>query len=163
MPRIDTPRLALIPATPQTLRAELEPLGFEVRWVPMNAVGRAGHIVAEHRPAAGKARGRRLRDVPGDSTRPITDRAKESLFNILGNDIEEASLLDLFAGTGSVGIEALSRGASFVRFIDLQRKRDALAAGKADAFVDPAGCKSYYQASYSSFRGALARQQATAK
>jgi 16S rRNA (guanine966-N2)-methyltransferase len=74
------------------------------------------------RVIAGKARGHRLRDVPGDSTRPITDRAKESLFNILGSDIEGASLLDLFAGTGSVGIEALSRGASFVRFIDLQRQ-----------------------------------------
>jgi len=74
------------------------------------------------RVIAGKARGRRLRDVPGDTTRPITDRAKESLFNILGVDIEDASMLDLFAGTGSVGIEALSRGASFVRFIDLQRQ-----------------------------------------
>ena len=43
---------------------------------------------------------------------------KESLFNIVGGDIEEAAFLDLFAGTGSVGIEALSRGASFARFID---------------------------------------------
>lgn len=71
---------------------------------------------------SGKARGHRLRSVPGDATRPITDRAKESLFNILGADIEGASLLDLFGGTGSVGIEALSRGAAFVRFIDLQRQ-----------------------------------------
>lgn len=70
------------------------------------------------RVIAGTARGRRLRSVPGDSTRPITDRTKESLFNILGADIQGASLLDLFAGTGSVGIEALSRGASFVLFID---------------------------------------------
>ena len=67
---------------------------------------------------AGIARGRRLRSVPGDTTRPITDRAKESLFNILAGDLVEASFLDLFGGTGSVGIEALSRGASFVRFID---------------------------------------------
>lgn len=71
---------------------------------------------------SGIARGRRLLDVPGDMTRPITDRAKESLFNILGADIEEASFLDLFAGTGSVGIEALSRGANFARFIDSQRQ-----------------------------------------
>jgi 16S rRNA (guanine(966)-N(2))-methyltransferase RsmD len=70
----------------------------------------------------GTARGRRLRDVPGDSTRPITDRTKESLFNILGNDILDATFLDLFAGTGSVGIEALSRGAKFVRFNDLNRQ-----------------------------------------
>lgn len=70
------------------------------------------------RVIAGKARGRKLRSVPGDSTRPITDRTKESLFNILGADIQDSSLLDLFAGTGSVGVEALSRGAKFVRFID---------------------------------------------
>ncbi|RPI30069.1 MAG: 16S rRNA (guanine(966)-N(2))-methyltransferase RsmD [Chloroflexota bacterium] len=70
---------------------------------------------------AGKARGRRLKAVPGDSTRPITDRVKESLFDIIGADIQGARLLDLFAGTGSVGIEALSRGAAFVRFLDLNR------------------------------------------
>lgn len=69
----------------------------------------------------GTARGRRLRDVPGDSTRPITDRTKESLFNIIGNEIQEATFLDLFAGTGSVGIEALSRGAKFVCFNDINR------------------------------------------
>jgi 16S rRNA (guanine(966)-N(2))-methyltransferase RsmD len=70
---------------------------------------------------AGKARGKRLKDVPGDITRPITDRVKEALFNILAGDIVGACLLDLFGGTGSVGLEALSRGASFVRFIDLNR------------------------------------------
>ncbi len=70
---------------------------------------------------AGKAKGLRLQDVPGDITRPITDRVKENLFNILGPDIEEADFLDLFGGTGSVGIEALSRGAKFVRFVDLHR------------------------------------------
>ena len=70
---------------------------------------------------SGKARGIRLKMVPGDITRPITDLVKEALFNILGQDIEDASLLDLFGGTGSVGIEALSRGAAFCRFIDLNR------------------------------------------
>ncbi len=74
--------------------------------------------MANPRIIGGKARGMRLQPVPGDSTRPITDRVKEALFNILGNDIQGASLLDLFGGTGSVGIEALSRGASFVRFLD---------------------------------------------
>lgn len=59
--------------------------------------------------------------VPGDSTRPITDRAKEALFNILGTGIQGSSFLDLFAGTGSVGIEALSRGAKRVLLIDLER------------------------------------------
>ncbi|MEJ2597359.1 MAG: 16S rRNA (guanine(966)-N(2))-methyltransferase RsmD [Anaerolineales bacterium] len=71
---------------------------------------------------AGKARGRKLRSVPGDATRPITDRVKENLFNILGADVQDSTWLDLFAGTGSVGIEALSRGADFVRFNDLQRQ-----------------------------------------
>ncbi len=74
------------------------------------------------RVIAGKARGRKLNAVPGDSTRPITDRTKESLFNILGADVRDSRWLDLFAGTGSVGIEALSRGAAFVRFIDIVRQ-----------------------------------------
>ncbi len=70
---------------------------------------------------AGTARGLRLQDVPGNVTRPITDRVKEALYNILGSDIQDAAMLDLFGGTGSVGIEALSRGASFVRFCDKDR------------------------------------------
>lgn len=74
------------------------------------------------RVIGGKARGKRLRPVPGDTTRPVTDRVKVSLFNILGADIEGATLLDLFAGTGSIGIEALSRGAAYVRFLDLNRR-----------------------------------------
>jgi 16S rRNA (guanine(966)-N(2))-methyltransferase RsmD len=77
--------------------------------------------VSNPRIIAGKARGRRLEMVPGDITRPITDRVKEALFNIFGADILDASLLDLFGGTGSVGLEALSRGANFVRLVDLNR------------------------------------------
>jgi 16S rRNA (guanine(966)-N(2))-methyltransferase RsmD len=70
---------------------------------------------------SGVARGIRLKVAPGDITRPITDRVKEALFNIIGSDIFDSSFLDLFGGTGSVGIEALSRGAKFSRFIDLNR------------------------------------------
>lgn len=70
------------------------------------------------RVIAGKAKGVRLVSVPGRSIRPIMDRAKQALFDILGADIENASFLDLFGGIGSVGIEALSRGAALVRFID---------------------------------------------
>ncbi len=70
------------------------------------------------RVIAGSARGQRLASVPGDVTRPITDRVKESLFNIIGMDIREAVFLDLFAGTGAVAIEALSRGAAWARLID---------------------------------------------
>jgi len=64
----------------------------------------------------GSVKGFRLKDVSGDSTRPITDMVKESLFNILGPDIEDAVIWDLFGGTGSVGLEALSRGEAFVLF-----------------------------------------------
>lgn len=70
---------------------------------------------------AGQARGHKLRAVPGEGTRPITDRAKEALFNIIREDLPGAAFLDLFAGTGSVGIEALSRGAALARFVDRQR------------------------------------------
>jgi 16S rRNA (guanine966-N2)-methyltransferase len=59
--------------------------------------------------------------VPGESTRPVPDRVKEALFNILGNDIEGTAFWDVFAGTGSVGIEALSRGAGRAYFTDNDR------------------------------------------
>lgn len=67
----------------------------------------------------GSAKGRKLKSVKGDTTRPITDRAKQALFNILGDDVRDTRWLDLFAGTGAVGIEALSRGASEVTFVDM--------------------------------------------
>ncbi len=73
------------------------------------------------RVISGTAKGRKLRSVPGDLTRPITDRVKEALFNILGADVLDSIWWDLFGGTGAVGIEALSRGAAFVRFTDLNR------------------------------------------
>lgn len=73
------------------------------------------------RVISGKAKGRKLKAVPGDTTRPITDRTKEALFNILATDVVDANWWDLFGGTGAVGIEALSRGAAFVRFSDLNR------------------------------------------
>ena len=73
------------------------------------------------RVISGKAKGRKLKSVPGDTTRPITDRVKEALFNIIAGDVIDSNWWDLFAGTGAVGIEALSRGASFVRFSDSNR------------------------------------------
>ena len=73
------------------------------------------------RVIAGKAKGRKLKSVPGDTTRPITDRVKESLFNILAGDVVDSNWWDMFAGTGAVGIEALSRGAALVRFSDSSR------------------------------------------
>jgi 16S rRNA (guanine966-N2)-methyltransferase len=74
------------------------------------------------RVIAGKAKGRKLRSVPGDVARPVTDRVKESLFNILGDEVVDALFLDLFAGTGSVGIEALSRGAQRAVFVERNRR-----------------------------------------
>lgn len=73
------------------------------------------------RVISGAAKGRKLKSVPGDTTRPITDRVKEALFNILAGDVIDSTWWDVFAGTGAVGIEALSRGAAFVRFTDLNR------------------------------------------
>lgn len=73
------------------------------------------------RVISGKAKGRKLRSVPGDTTRPITDRVKEALFNIIAGDVIDSHWWDLFGGTGAVGIEALSRGAAFVRFTDSNR------------------------------------------
>lgn len=73
------------------------------------------------RVIAGSAKGRRLKMVPGDSTRPVMDRVKEALFSILGRSIVDSNFLDLFAGTGSVGIEALSRGAKHALFIEVDR------------------------------------------
>jgi 16S rRNA (guanine(966)-N(2))-methyltransferase RsmD len=73
------------------------------------------------RVISGRAKGRRLKKVPGDTTRPIMDRVKENLFNIFGDQVAGTRWLDLFAGTGQVGIEALSRGAAAVVFIDNAR------------------------------------------
>jgi 16S rRNA (guanine(966)-N(2))-methyltransferase RsmD len=73
------------------------------------------------RVISGTAKGHKLKSVPGDITRPITDRVKEALFNILGADVIDSFWWDMFGGTGAVGIEALSRGAAFVRYTDLNR------------------------------------------
>ncbi len=78
------------------------------------------------RVIAGAYKGRRLTAPSGMATRPTADRIKESIFNILAGDIIKKRVLDLFAGTGALGIEALSRGASFAVFVDKQKA--ALAA-----------------------------------
>ncbi|MCC7354429.1 MAG: 16S rRNA (guanine(966)-N(2))-methyltransferase RsmD [Anaerolineae bacterium] len=70
------------------------------------------------RVIAGEAKGHPLLSVPGQATRPIADRVKTALFDILGASVEGCRFLDLFGGTGSVGIEALSRGAAEVVFVE---------------------------------------------
>ncbi len=78
------------------------------------------------RVVAGRWRGRRLTAPAGDVVRPTTDRVKEALFSILGDTVREALVLDLCCGSGGLGIEALSRGASRAVFVD--QERHALAA-----------------------------------
>lgn len=67
---------------------------------------------------AGVARGRKLLAPPGERTRPLLDRVREALFSILSDRVEGAECLDLYAGTGSIGLEALSRGAAAVTFVE---------------------------------------------
>ncbi len=90
------------------------------------------------RVVSGEAKSRRLYSVRGDTTRPITDRVKTSLFDILMGRVEDTCFLDLFAGTGAVGIEALSRGARQAVFIEREERavstirRNLQATGLAD-------------------------------
>ena len=74
----------------------------------------------------GCARGTKLKTPSGMNTRPTADRIKESLFNILQNDIIDTNVLDIFAGSGALGLEALSRGAANAVFID--KSADSIAA-----------------------------------
>lgn len=73
------------------------------------------------RVIAGEFRSRRLKSIPGDATRPTPDRLRETLFDILSPKIEGAVFLDGYAGTGAVGIEALSRGARHAFFLEKNR------------------------------------------
>ena len=77
----------------------------------------------------GSARGAKLKTPKGQDTRPTADRVKESLFNILGRMIEGRTVLDIFAGTGSLGLEALSRGAEGAGLV-----------GKAPLGIDQGDC-----------------------
>lgn len=70
------------------------------------------------RVIAGRYGGRRLQTPPGASTRPTSDRVREALFSVLGERVQDARVLDLFAGSGALGIEALSRGAAEATFVD---------------------------------------------
>lgn len=74
------------------------------------------------RVISGYAKGHKLVAPKGFDTRPTTDRIKESLFNIISNDLDEIYFLDLFSGTGSIGIEALSRGADKAVFVDYSKE-----------------------------------------
>ena len=78
------------------------------------------------RVITGSARGRQLRTLEGDDVRPTTDRVKEAMFSIIQFDIEGRRILDLFAGSGQLGIEALSRGAKEATFVDREKRSVAV-------------------------------------
>jgi 16S rRNA (guanine(966)-N(2))-methyltransferase RsmD len=82
---------------------------------------------------AGKNKGKKLKEFKGDSIRPTSDRAKESLFNILGQRVLDCNFLDLCSGTGSIGIEAYSRGAKNVTFVDISSESLALCKENANS------------------------------
>jgi 16S rRNA (guanine(966)-N(2))-methyltransferase RsmD len=82
------------------------------------------------RVIAGEFRSRVLQAPPGTATRPTSDRLRETLFNVLGPRVEGSRFIDLYAGSGAVGIEAISRGAEFVWFAE--SARPALAAIRAN-------------------------------
>src|SRR5258706_6763376 len=89
---------------------------------------------------AGKYRGRRLKSPPTLQTRPTSDRLRETLFNVFAPRIKAARFLDLCAGSGAVGIEALSRGAAHATFVEQSRKMCALIEGNlAELSVDEDG------------------------
>lgn len=78
---------------------------------------------------SGRLRSRKLLSIRGNAVRPTSDRVREAIFNIIGRDVTETRVLDLFAGTGAMGIEALSRGARSAIFID-SRKASVAAVRK---------------------------------
>ena len=83
-------------------------------------------LEAKMRIIAGIAKGQTLQTLEGNATRPTLDRVKETLFGIIQFDLIEKNVLDLFAGSGSLGFEALSRGAKFATFIDNNAKCTAI-------------------------------------
>lgn len=78
------------------------------------------------RVITGRARGHKLKAVPGKGTRPTTDRVKEAMFNTCGPYFHGGNVLDLYAGTGALGIEALSRGCTYAVFVDKDAKSMAV-------------------------------------
>jgi 16S rRNA (guanine966-N2)-methyltransferase len=104
---------------------------------------------------AGEAKGRHL-ETPPDGTRPLTGKAREALFSILGDSVAGASVLDLYAGSGSFGLEALSRGAADVVFVErdpravsvLQENVDAIGLGGR---IEPADVEAYLRNSSGRF------------
>lgn len=110
------------------------------------------------RVVAGRLGGRRLVAPPGPATRPTSDRVREALFSVLGPAVEGARVLDLYAGSGALGIEALSRGAAAAVFVD--RAPAAIAAIRAN--LDALGIEGDVRRRHAreAVRAAAARQEA---
>jgi 16S rRNA (guanine(966)-N(2))-methyltransferase RsmD len=104
------------------------------------------------RVIAGRFRGRRLKTPDWEGVRPTSDRLRETLFNVLGPQVAGARVLDGFAGTGAVGIEALSRGAGAVWFVERDRRVAALIAEN----LARCGVEDGYTMAHAPFLAALA-------
>lgn len=111
------------------------------------------------RVIAGRYRGRNLKSPPTLEVRPTSDRLRETLFNVIAPRIDDVRFLDLCAGSGAVGIEALSRGAANVTFVDRSRKMCALVEANLDLCNVPEDETEVIHAQASDF---LSRSMATA-
>ncbi len=94
----------------------------------MNPLSDLGPPTSDMRIIAGELKGRQLKAPTWDGLRPTSDRLRETLFNILGPSIRDVRVLDGYAGTGAIGIEALSRGAAHVTFVDADVRATRLIA-----------------------------------
>ncbi len=110
------------------------------------------------RVVAGRYGGRRLIAPAGSQTRPTSDRVREALFSVLGPAVQEARVLDLFAGSGALGIEALSRGAQSAVFVDRSRKAIQAVRANLDALGIDADVRPI--AARTALRAASARREA---
>jgi len=90
---------------------------------------------------AGELRGRRIRVPPGELVRPTPDRVREALFDILGQRLDGFRVLDLYAGTGALGLEALSRGAAHATFVEIDARVRSILAQNAEALGVAGRCR----------------------
>ena len=105
----------------------------------------------EMRIIAGAYKGRNLKAPPSMNVRPTSDRLRETLFNVIAPRIEDARFLDLCAGSGAVGIEALSRGASYATFVDRSRRSCKLIEANLELCRIPEEQHEIYSAEASEF------------
>ena len=110
------------------------------------------------RIVAGSFKGRRLVAPPGTATRPTSDRVREALFSVLGPSVPGARVLDLFAGSGALGLEALSRGAATAVFVD--RSQRAIAAIRTNLEALGVDADVHRMEAHAALRAALGRREA---